>query len=88
MKTTDTALLGHVSARALSASALSDLWTMCSAMLVQGRVLSILVGGALGAGNPKLAGTFLVVWWVKKEKVYHDLPLQSDFFPVSSYHYY
>ena len=30
MKTTDTALLGHVSARALSAAALSDLWTMCT----------------------------------------------------------
>lgn len=28
MKTTDTAFLGHVSAEALSASALSDLWTM------------------------------------------------------------
>jgi Na+-driven multidrug efflux pump len=61
MKTTDTALLGHVSADALSAAALSDLWTMCTAMLVQGRVLDVLVGGAVGAGNPKLAGIYLQV---------------------------
>jgi multidrug resistance protein, MATE family len=61
MKTTDTALLGHVSEDALSATALSDLWTMCSAMLMQGRVLDILVGGAVGAGNPRLAGIYLQV---------------------------
>ena len=61
MKTTDTALLGHVSADALAAAALSDLWTMCSAVLIQGRVLGILVGGAVGAGNPKLAGIYLQV---------------------------
>lgn len=61
MKTTDTALLGHVSREALSASALSDLWTMCSGILIQGRVLDILVGGAVGAGNPKLAGIYLQV---------------------------
>jgi Na+-driven multidrug efflux pump len=61
MKTTDTALLGHVSPDALSAAALSDLWTMCTAMLVQGRVLDILVGGAVGAGNPRLAGVYLQV---------------------------
>lgn len=61
MKTTDTAILGHVSANALSAAALSDLWTMCTAMLVQGRVLDILVGGAVGAGNPRLAGVYLQV---------------------------
>jgi MATE family multidrug resistance protein len=61
MKTTDTALLGHVSADALAAAALSDLWTMCTAVLIQGRVLGILVGGALGAGNPKLGGIYLQV---------------------------
>lgn len=61
MKTTDTALLGHVSAEALSAAALSDLWTMCTGILIQGRVLDILVGGAVGAGNPKLAGIYLQV---------------------------
>ena len=43
MKTTDTALLGHVSADALAAAALSDLWTMCTAVLIQGRILSVLV---------------------------------------------
>jgi hypothetical protein len=61
MKTTDTALLGHVSADALAAAALSDLWTMCTAVLIQGRVLGILVGGAMGAGNPKLGGIYLQV---------------------------
>ena len=61
MKTTDTALLGHVSADALAAAALSDLWTMCTAVLIQGRILSILCGAAVGAGNPKLAGIYLQV---------------------------
>ena len=61
MKTTDTALLGRVSGGALAAAALSDLWTMCSAVLIQGRVLGILVGGAVGAGNPKLGGIYLQV---------------------------
>jgi Na+-driven multidrug efflux pump len=61
MKTTDSALLGHVSRDALAAAALSDLWTMCTAVLIQGRVLAILVGGALGANNPKLAGVYLQV---------------------------
>ena len=44
MKSTDTALLGHTSGDALSAAALSDLYTMCTAVLIQGRVLGILVG--------------------------------------------
>jgi hypothetical protein len=35
MKTTDSALLGHVSADALASAALSDLWTMCSGVLIQ-----------------------------------------------------
>jgi MATE family multidrug resistance protein len=61
MKITDTALLGHVSGRALAASALSDLWTMWSLVLLDGRVLGILVGGAIGAGNPKLAGIYLQI---------------------------
>lgn len=61
MKTTDSSLLGHVSADALAASSLSDLWTMCTAVLVQGRVLSVLCGAAIGAGNPKLAGIYLQV---------------------------
>ena len=40
-----------------------DLWTMCTAVLIQGRVLDVLVGGAVGAGNPKLAGIYLQVAW-------------------------
>lgn len=61
MKTTDSALLGRVSTDALSAAALSDLWTMCSLVLINGGVLGILVGSAVGAGNPKLAGIYLQV---------------------------
>jgi len=59
MKTTDTALLGHVSGQALSAAALSDLWTMCTAVLIQGRVLGVLVGQSIGADNPALALVYL-----------------------------
>lgn len=61
MKTTDSALLGHSSADALAAAALSDLWTMCTAVFVQARVLGVLCGAAVGAGNPKLAGVYLQV---------------------------
>jgi Na+-driven multidrug efflux pump len=64
MKTTDSALLGHVSAKALAAASLSDLWTMCSGVLIQGRVLGILVSAAVGAGNNKLAGIYLQVSYV------------------------
>eukprot|EP00978_Attheya_sp_CCMP212_P034173 scaffold141984_cov62-Attheya_sp.AAC.3 len=64
MKTTDTVLLGHVSASALSASALSDLWTMSTGVLFEGRVLGVLCGQAVGAGNPKLAGIYLQVSYV------------------------
>jgi multidrug resistance protein, MATE family len=64
MKTTDSALLGHVSAKALAAASLSDLWTMCSGVLIQGRVLGILVAAAVGAGNTKLAGIYLQVSYV------------------------
>ena len=59
MKTTDTALLGHVSGEALSAAALSDLWTMCTGVFIQGGALSILVGQAVGARNHKLALVYL-----------------------------
>jgi Na+-driven multidrug efflux pump len=61
MKTTDTALLGHVSTDALAAAALSDLWTMTTGVLTQGRILTVLCGSAIGAGNPKLAGIYLQV---------------------------
>lgn len=61
MKTTDSAILGHVSADALAAASLSDLWTMCTAVFIQARVLSVLCGAAVGAGNPKLAGIYLQV---------------------------
>jgi MATE family multidrug resistance protein len=64
MKLTDSALLGHVSAEALAAASLSDLWTMCTAVLIQGQVLGVLTGAAIGAGNPKLAGIYLQVSYV------------------------
>lgn len=64
MKTTDTALLGHVSSEALAAAALSDLWTMCTMVLLTGQVLGVFIGGAVGAGNPKLAGIYLQVSFV------------------------
>ncbi|KAG7366046.1 MATE efflux family protein [Nitzschia inconspicua] len=63
-KTTDTALLGHVSQEALAAAALSDLWTMTSQVLLNGRILGVLVGGAIGAGNNMLAGIYLQVSYV------------------------
>lgn len=60
-KTTDTGLLGHLSEKALSASALSDLWTMTTSVLLSGQILGVLIGGAVGANNPKLAGIYLQV---------------------------
>ncbi|VEU40530.1 unnamed protein product [Pseudo-nitzschia multistriata] len=63
-KTTDTGLLGHLSQEALAASALSDLWTMTTSVLLSGRILGVLIGGAVGAGNPKLAGIYLQVSYV------------------------
>ena len=61
MKVTDTALLGHVSSRALTASALSDLWTSATGVFIQGRVLNIFVGNAIGAGTPRVAGEWFQV---------------------------
>jgi multidrug resistance protein, MATE family len=61
MKTTDSALLGHVSSQALAAASLSDLWTMCSGVFLQARVLGVLVGTSVGAGNPKMAGVWMQV---------------------------
>jgi len=63
-KTTDTGLLGHLSQDALAASALSDLWTMTTSVLLSGRILGVLIGGAVGAGNPKLAGIYLQISYV------------------------
>ena len=61
MKMTDSALLGHVSAESLAAAALSDLYAMSTLVLVQGRILSVFVGQAVGANNPRLAGIYLQV---------------------------
>jgi len=64
MKSTDTALLGHVGTRYLSASAVSDLWTQSTGVFIQGRVLGVFCGQAIGAGNKKLAGIWLQVSYV------------------------
>ncbi|KAL3799012.1 hypothetical protein HJC23_005151 [Cyclotella cryptica] len=64
MKTTDTALLGHVSGQALSAAALSDLWTMCTGVLLQGRILGILVGQSIGAQNHQIALVYLRISYI------------------------
>jgi len=61
MTTVDTALIGHVGSDSLAALALSDLWTMCSGVFLQGRVLSIICGQAIGANNPELAAIYLNV---------------------------
>lgn len=34
---------------------------MCTAVFIQGRILTVLCGAAVGAGNPKLAGIYLQV---------------------------
>lgn len=47
---------GHVGTRYLSASAVSDLWTQSTGVFIQGRVLGVFCGQAIGAGNKKLAG--------------------------------
>jgi Na+-driven multidrug efflux pump len=61
MKVTDSALLGHVSKDALSAAALSDLWTDSTGVFLQGRVLSTFVGNAIGSDNHMMAGVYLQI---------------------------
>eukprot|EP01134_Creolimax_fragrantissima_P002599 CFRG2599T1 len=61
IKTTDSALLGHVSTDALSASALADLWMSSTGCFSQGGVLGVFVGQAVGAGNPRMAGVWFQV---------------------------
>eukprot|EP00536_Pseudo-nitzschia_multiseries_P009277 jgi/Psemu1/200296/e_gw1.255.29.1 len=56
---------GHLGQEALAASALSDLWTSTTSVFLSGHILGIvtgsLIGGAVGAGNPKLAGIYIQV---------------------------
>lgn len=59
MKTTDSALLGHVSSAALEGASLSDLYTSSTGVFIQGRVLGIFAGQAKGAGNMKLIGVII-----------------------------
>jgi len=64
MKTTDTALLGHLEESGtlyLSAVAVADLWTSSTGVFIQGRVLGVFVGHAVGAGRPEMAGVWLQV---------------------------
>jgi len=100
MKTTDTALLGHVSGHALSAAALSDLYTMCTGVLIQGRVLGIIVGQAIGAGNQQLAliylkisflilgvlSIFVMISWSFTEQIWIWLGQDSDIAKDAGYY--
>eukprot|EP01134_Creolimax_fragrantissima_P005106 CFRG5106T1 len=61
IKSTDSALVGHVSTETLSAVTLSDLWTLCTLFLAKGSVLSIFIGQAIGAKNNRLAGIWFQV---------------------------
>jgi len=61
MKTTDAAVVGHLGTKFLAASALSELWTSSTEVLVTGSVLGVFCGQAIGADEPKLAGAWLQV---------------------------
>ncbi|KAJ8602095.1 hypothetical protein CTAYLR_001651 [Chrysophaeum taylorii] len=61
MKTTDTAIIGHVGTRFLDATAYSDLYTASTGVLIQGRVLGVFCSQAFGAGNYDLVNTWLKV---------------------------
>jgi len=61
MKTTDTALLGHVGTEFLAASSVSDLYTSSSGVFLSGRMVGTLCSQAIGAGNPELAGIWFQV---------------------------
>jgi len=102
MKTTDTALLGHVSGKALSAAALSDLWTMCTGVFIQGGAVSILVGQSVGANNHNLALVYLrisyfvlglisivlVVSWCYTEQIWIMLGQSRDVAEAAGYYSY
>eukprot|EP00927_Polykrikos_kofoidii_P036655 TRINITY_DN3093_c0_g1_i2.p1 TRINITY_DN3093_c0_g1~~TRINITY_DN3093_c0_g1_i2.p1 ORF type:complete len:513 (+),score=62.90 TRINITY_DN3093_c0_g1_i2:70-1539(+) len=61
MKTTDSSLLGHVGTEYLMASALSDLWTSSTGVLIQNRAIGMFCSQALGANNKMLVGIWLQV---------------------------
>ena len=102
MKTVDTALLGHVSGAALSAAALSDLWTSCTYVFIQGRALSILVAQATGANNYSLAliylrisysilammSIFVMISWLFTEKVWLLMGQSTEMSANAGYYSY
>jgi MATE family multidrug resistance protein len=102
MKTTDTALLGHVSGKALSAAALSDLWTMCTGVFIQGTAVSILAAQAVGADNHNLAliylrisyfvlgliSIFLMVSWCYTEQIWIMMGQSRDVAKAAGYYSY
>lgn len=61
IKTTDTALLGHVSPHALSASAIADLFMSATRVLTGGGVLGIFVGQSVGANDFHMASVWLQI---------------------------
>lgn len=64
MKTTDTALVGHLGTEYLDAVAYSDLYTSASGVLIKGDVLNVFCAQAYGSGNLQLVGTWLKVSYV------------------------
>jgi len=61
IQTTNTALVGHVSAESLAAVAVSELWMSSTGVILMGGVLGIFVGNAVGAGNARLAHIWIQV---------------------------
>lgn len=61
MATTDTAVVGHLGTRYLSAAAMADLWTSSTGVFISGNILGFFCGKAIGAGNPLMAGVWLQV---------------------------
>ena len=61
MKTTDTALIGHTGTVNLSASAVADLYTQSTGVLINGWILSTLVSQAFGSTNKAMGGIWLQV---------------------------
>jgi Na+-driven multidrug efflux pump len=66
MKTTDTALLGHLSHNGnksyyLSVSSFADLWMSTTSVMLQGQVLGILAPPCIESGRPELVGVWLQI---------------------------
>jgi len=61
IKTTDTALLGHVSTHALEASSMADLYMSSTGVITYGYVLSVFVANARGANDSRMGCVWFAV---------------------------